>query len=110
MIADCEINFNDFKDLSVKEVDKLKLIMFKGNWCQPCKKIYPNIVELAKEYPGVKFYKIDIDDESEIIKGYLDEFSPAKVPSFFYYKNGNIVDSIIGTDINKISDTIEKHL
>jgi len=110
MINECDVDFSVFNEISRKDPYKLNVVMFKASWCGPCKVIYPSIVELSNEYPSVNFYKIEIDDDKELIQSYLSFFKPSKIPSFYFYKKTMIVDSIIGTDINKISDLIEKHL
>ena len=49
---------------------------------------------------------IDDDERSDI----TEFFAPTKVPSFFLYKNGVVVDSIIGTNISKLEDMVNQHL
>jgi thioredoxin 1 len=40
--------------------------MFTANWCGPCKRAYPVVEELAKEYKDkVKVIKIDVDINKE---------------------------------------------
>ena len=96
-------------DLKSKSTSNtLLVIMVKAEWCAPCKQIYPKIEELSDNYPGVPFFKVNIDDDDHT--DITDFLRPSKVPSFFLYKNGNIVDSIIGTNINKLEDMINQHL
>lgn len=88
--------------------DKLIVIDFKATWCGPCKAIKPFINYLNENYPNVDFYEIDIqdDDKSTI----TSNFNISKVPTFIYYKNGELCNSLIGTDKGKIEDLINEYI
>jgi thioredoxin len=72
-----------------REEDKWKyrgdlpcVIDFWATWCGPCRKLDPIIKELAKEYEGrVKFYKVNVDEEKEIARGY---FNIQSIPLLLY--------------------------
>ncbi len=108
MINDLSNSLDSFLESSKNNNQKLYVILFKASWCNPCKKIYPFIEELSLNYPSVAFFKGEIDDDN--IQEYTNFFQPKKVPSFFYFKNGTILESLIGTDLNKIEDLINKYL
>jgi thioredoxin len=58
------------------------VIDFWATWCGPCRKLDPIIKELAKEYEGrVKFYKVNVDEEKEIARGY---FNIQAIPLLLY--------------------------
>ncbi len=43
------------------------VIDFYADWCGPCKKVAPIMVELAEKYENkVKFYKINVDKERKL--------------------------------------------
>ena len=43
------------------------IIDFYADWCRPCKMVAPIMEELAKDYNGkVNFYKINVDNNSEV--------------------------------------------
>ena len=88
--------------------DTLHVIMFKAEWCGPCKLVYPKVEELSDNYPSVVFHKLNIDDDDRMDATTF--FGPTKVPSFFLYKNGKVVDSIIGTNITKLEDLVNQYL
>lgn len=51
----------------VFEGNKPCVIDFYADWCQPCKKIAPIMVNLAKEYEGeINVYKIDTEKQKEL--------------------------------------------
>lgn len=86
----------------------LHVIMFKADWCMPCKQIYSKIEELKINYPSVLFYKLNIDDNDR--QDIVSLFNPTKVPSFYLYKKCDILAEHIGTNINKLEDLINKYL
>lgn len=72
------------------------VIDFTATWCPPCRFIGPKFEELAKTYEGkdVKFYKVDVDDASDVsAKAGIN-----CMPTFHFYKNGAKVDTMEGAD------------
>ena len=87
---------------------KLIVIDFKATWCGPCKTIKPFIEYLKDNYKNVDFYEIDIEDEdTETI---TNTFDIKKLPTFIYYKNGDVCNSLFGTNKNNIEDLINEYL
>lgn len=97
------------KDNFEKEVlksEELVVVDFWAPWCGPCKMIAPLFDAAAKQVEGVKFGKFNIDDNKELSQK-LDIMS---VPIIKIYKNGEIVDELLGFQpLNKIISTIKKH-
>lgn len=86
----------------------LIVINFKATWCKPCKAIKPFIDYLKDSYPKVEFYEIDISDDSrDTIISYFDI---VKVPTCVFYKNGNICNTLLGTDQNKLEELVNEYL
>lgn len=88
--------------------NKLIVLKFEAKWCNPCKAIKPFVEYLQKEYPNVIFDMFDIEDEDTI--NISEKFDIAKVPTFIYFKNGNICSSIIGTNKENIENAINEYL
>lgn len=64
-----------------------------AEWCMPCKFIEPVIEELAREYNGkVVFGKLNIDGNREIAM----RLGIQSIPTLLIFKNGKLVDRIIG--------------
>ena len=62
-------------------------------WCGPCRMIGPIIEELAKEMKGkIIFGKLNVDENRETSMKY----GIMSIPALLVFKNGNLVDSIIG--------------
>lgn len=62
-------------------------------WCGPCRMITPTIEALAKEYKGrVAFGKLNTD-QSIATAG---KFGIMSIPTLLFFKNGELVDRMIG--------------
>jgi thioredoxin 1 len=79
-----------------------------ASWCGPCRMVAPMVEELAKEYGGrILFGKLNVDDNREISLRY----NIMSIPTFLIFKNGKLVDRIIGAlPKNILEKEIKKHL
>ncbi len=69
------------------------LIDFWATWCMPCQMIAPVVETIGQEYTGkLKVGKIDVDKQGELAAKY----SVMSIPALLFFKNGQVVDSVIG--------------
>ena len=69
------------------------LVDFWASWCGPCRMIGPIVEELAKEYKDrVKVAKMNVDDNT----GTPAQYAVRGIPALLFFKNGELVDQIIG--------------
>ena len=62
-------------------------------WCGPCRMISPIVEELAKEYCGkILFGKLNADENTEV----ATEYQIMSIPTLLVFKNGKLVDRIVG--------------
>jgi thioredoxin 1 len=62
-------------------------------WCGPCQMVAPIIEELAKQYAGkVLFGKLNVDENPLMAMRY----GIMGIPTLLFFKNGELVDRIIG--------------
>ncbi|MBI2634041.1 thioredoxin [Candidatus Peregrinibacteria bacterium] len=69
------------------------LVDFYADWCGPCKMMAPVIEELAETYKGKwKIGSLNVDDSHEI----AEKYGIQSIPTLNFFKNGQIVDQLIG--------------
>jgi len=62
-------------------------------WCGPCLFVSPIVEELARDYAGkIAFGKLNVDDNP----GVATEYGIMSIPTLLVFKNGALVDRIIG--------------
>ncbi|MCJ7572251.1 MAG: thioredoxin [Candidatus Thermoplasmatota archaeon] len=86
-----EITDADFDD----SVKKYKTIVIDcwAPWCGPCRIVSPIIDELAKEMQGkIVFGKLNVDENPRISM----KHQIMSIPTLLVFKNGNLVDRIVG--------------
>lgn len=92
----------------VLESPNLTVVDFWAPWCAPCRMVSPIIDELSQEYEGrIKIGKLNVDNEADI----ASKYSIQSIPTIAFFKNGVIVDTIIGAVPKQlIVERIEKLL
>jgi thioredoxin 1 len=62
-------------------------------WCGPCHMVAPVIEELARDYAGkILFGKLNVDENLEVSM----QYQTMSIPTLLVFKNGRLVDRIIG--------------
>ncbi len=74
------------------------VIDFYADWCNPCKIMAPHFEKAAEEIKGVKFGKIDVDENQNTAM----RFGVMSIPTTILFKNGQPVD--IHTGALKLND------
>ncbi|NIA10174.1 MAG: thioredoxin [Nitrospiraceae bacterium] len=95
-------NFQEF----VKSNDVV-LVDFWAEWCAPCLMIAPVIEELEREMDGVKFTKLNVDENQEI----ASMFGIMSIPTLMIFKGGEMADMIVGVVAkDTLKERIERHM
>ncbi len=69
------------------------IVDFTAIWCGPCKMLEPVVVQLAQDWNGkVKFVKLDIDDNSELVVKY----GVMGVPTLILFIDGRPIQRLSG--------------
>ena len=64
-----------------------------AHWCGPCRMVGPIIEELAKEMQGkIVFGKLNVDENQQTSMKY----QIMSIPTMLIFKNGELVDKLIG--------------
>uniref|UniRef100_A0A8D3A2K4 Thioredoxin n=1 Tax=Scophthalmus maximus TaxID=52904 RepID=A0A8D3A2K4_SCOMX len=80
--------------------DKLVVVDFIASWCSPCKMISRYYKQLSEdaEFCEVVFLKLDIDKVDDVAQS----CGISAMPTFQFYKNGNMVDHFTGASQDKL--------
>lgn len=101
-----KIHDSDFWDEVIKE-DKLVIVDFSAAWCMPCKMVVPILEKIAYENDNVKIVNIDVDKSPRV----SNKYKISTIPNIKFFKNGRIVDEIIGfVPKEEIEKTIQRYL
>lgn len=84
------------------------LVDFWATWCGPCQMLTPVLESVAATYEGrLIVVKIDIDQHQDLAA----RFSVRSVPTMMLFKNGQVVDTIMGAvPVSVLTQKIEPHL
>ena len=82
----------------------LSVVDYFAHWCGPCLQIAPKVADLAKTHTNVHFYKVDVDAASDI----ATRAGISAMPTFHFYKDGKLVDTVVGANLNALKKTIVK--
>ena len=98
---------NETFDSEVLEQTKLVLVDFWAEWCGPCKQIAPTLEELAEKYSeNLSVCKVDVDSNRELAL----QYNVRSIPSLMIFKNGEMVDSLIGAvSLEELEDLVTRN-
>ncbi|QJC35722.1 thioredoxin [Enterobacteriaceae endosymbiont of Donacia sparganii] len=90
------INLNNKNFQNEIKKNNLVLVDFWAEWCNPCKIFSKVLEEVFHKYENIIFTKLNIEKYKII----AEEYNIRSIPTILLFKNGNIIDKIIGS-INK---------
>ena len=90
---------------TVLQSDKLVIIDFWAEWCQPCKMLSPTVEEIAGEYENtVRVGKLNVDDNPDT----ATKYGIRGIPTLLFFKGGQVVQQLVGvkskSEIKKVID------
>ena len=105
-IMTISVNNETFQN-EVLEQTKLVLVDFWAEWCGPCKQIAPTLEELAEKYSeSLSICKVDVDANRELAL----QYNVRSIPSLMIFKNGEMVDSLIGAvSLEELEDLVTRN-
>jgi len=89
-----------------KKQEELVVLDCFATWCGPCKVIAPKVVEFSDKYTNAHFYKIDVDELSDVAQ----ELGIRAMPTFKLFKHGEEVGEVVGANPKALEAAIQEHL
>lgn len=95
---------SQFKSV-VLDSPNLVVVDFWATWCGPCRMISPVVEDMGKKYGGkVTIAKVDADRNRAI----ADRYKVKVLPTILYFKNGKLIDKIVGVESDTKSQIEQK--
>ena len=85
-----ELDESNFDKIVSGEIPTL--VDFWAEWCGPCKAMHPVFTRLAKKYTTIKFARVNVDQCQSIAQ----KFNIQAIPTFLMFKNGQVVQKMMG--------------
>lgn len=104
-----ELSLENFQQVVVQQSqDRLVIVDFWAEWCEPCKDLKPILQKLAHEYAdSVILATVDCDKQQEI----AGQFGVRNLPTVMLVKGGQPVDGFAGVQPeSQIREMLAKHL
>ena len=77
------IDLNNSNFDQVISAENPTLVDFWAEWCGPCKSMHPVFESLEKQYPKIKFARVNVDQNQNISMKY----SVQSIPTFIMFKS-----------------------
>lgn len=86
----------DLTDITLTEEinasEGVTVVDFWADWCPPCKAMHPILEQLEKDYPKVRWCRLDADKFPTVCQKY----DVRSLPTLLVFKNAEVQHRIIG--------------
>ena len=88
-----EVTITSENFVSLKNGSEPLVVDFWATWCGPCRMVGPVISRLAEKYDGkITVGKCDVEENDDLAA----EFGIRNIPTILFFKNGEVVDKMVG--------------
>ena len=104
-----DVTLDNFQQVLLEgSKEKLIMIDFWADWCEPCKQLMPVLEKLATEFSEqIVLAKINCDEQQEL----AGQFGVRNLPTVAIMKDGQPIDGFAGVQPeSQIRELIQKHL
>ena len=92
-VANKPVDLTDASFAGAVQNHSLVVVDCWAPWCGPCLYVSPVIEEIAQDYAGKIFFgKLNVDENRRVAM----QYSIMSIPTLLIFKNGRLVDQIIG--------------
>jgi thioredoxin 1 len=85
------VNKDNFKQEVIEEKGVV-VVDFYADWCGPCRMTAPIVDELSQQLTGIKFVKVNVDENPDL----ASQYQIFSIPTFLIFKNGEVISSLVG--------------
>ena len=86
-----DVNTNNF-ETEVINSDKKVLIDFYADWCGPCNRLSPIVDKVSADNKDVKFVRIDVDKNEEL----MTRYNVRSIPTLVVIEKGKEINRSVG--------------
>lgn len=79
-------------ETAVLKAEGLAVVDFYADWCGPCKMLAPVIEELSLDHKEVHFFKVNIDENTDLAAKY----GVMSIPTVVLFKGGEVLATEVG--------------